>query len=222
VTDVDPRAAPGTSTSFEKALAWLIGIAALTAAILLVVQVDGSAHGTRAGVRAGIVSSELTTAMTATAEVARFRLASSEWATLGGMAGISRQIAGLETSDTLEVARGEAEADAADRLVAIAEAMAAFPSADGPLDPYAKRMLTVTGDELRTLVGKRTALLEVDAPRAGRQSSLVVVALSLVALAAVLAGLASTLHDGRPGRATLVTGFVTAAVAIALGVAALV
>ena len=138
------------------------------------------------------------------------------------MAGISRQIEGLETGDTIEVARGEAEADAADRLVTIAEAMAAFPSEDGPLDAYAQRMLTVSGDELRALVGERTALSEVDAPRAGRQGSLVVAALSLAALAAVLAGLASTLHDGRAGRATLVTGYVTAAVAIALGAAALV
>lgn len=222
MTDPDATPAPGTGTSFEMGLAWLIGIAALTAAILVVVQVDRSAQGSRAGVRASIVSSELTTAMTATAEVARFRLASSERATLGGMAGISRQIAGLERDDMTEVARGEAEADAADQLVSIAEAMAVFPAEDGPLDAYAQRMLTASGDELSALVGERTTLSEVDAPRLGRQGSLVVAALSLTALAAVLAGLASTLHDGRAGRATLVAGFATAAVAIALGIAAVV
>lgn len=220
--DLDAVARTRKGSSFDKALAWLLGITALTAAILVVVQVDRSAHGTRAQVRAAIVSSELTTAMAATAEVARFRLASSERATLGGMAGISRQIAGLEIGDGVEVARGETEADAATHLVAIAEAMAAFPPEDGPLDPYAQRMLTVTGDELRVLVGERNALLEVDAPRASQQGSLVVAALSLVALAAVLGGLAAVLRDGRAGRATLVTGFLAAAVAIGLGVAALV
>jgi hypothetical protein len=221
---IDLDAVDGTrkGTSFDKALAWLIGIAALSAAILLVMQVDCSAHGMRAQVRSAMVSSELTTAMSATAEVALFRLASSERAVLSGMAGTGRSMSGLQDHVEGEIAKGEAEADAADRLVAIAEAMAAFPAEDGPLDAYAQRMLTVSGDELSALVGERTELLELDAPRTGRQGSLVVTALSLVAMAAVLAGLAATLRDGRAGRVTLVTGFLTLGAAIALGAAALV
>lgn len=159
--------------------------------------------------------------MTATAEVARFRLSSSERAMLDGMAGTSRILSGIEAGDAARVAEGEAESAAADRLVTIAEAMATFPAPGGPLDPYAQRMLTVSGDELRSLVEERTTLLEDFVPHAGQQGSFVVGALSLAALAAVLAGLTGALGDGRAGRATLVTGFLAVGVAILLGVAAL-
>jgi hypothetical protein len=222
VTDLAAFTDMQKGTPFEKALAWLIGIAALTAAFLLVVQVDRSAQASRGQVRAAMVSSELTSGMTATAEVALFRLASAERATLAGMAGTSRVLDGLDVGDPAEVARGEAESAAADRLVTIAEGMAALPAQDGLLDPYAQRMLTVAGEDLDALVGERAALLQVVVPRAGQQGSLVVAALSLVALAAVLAGLAATLHDGRAGRSTLVMGFLAVGTALALGTAALV
>lgn len=130
-------------------------------------------------------------------------------------------IAGLEARDDGGIARGEAESAAADHLVAIAEAMAAFPPEGGPLHPYAQRMLTVTGDDLSALVDERTALLDVDGPRAGRQGSLVVTALSLVALAAVLGGLAAALRHGGAGQLTLIAGFLVLGAAVALGVAAL-
>ena len=219
--DLDVVADTQRGTAFDKALGWLIGIAALTAAILVVVQVDRSAHEMRAQVRAAIVASELTTAMTATSEVARFRLASAQEATLGAMAGISRQMVGIEVGDEVEIAKGEAEADAATRLVDIAGAMAAFPPEDGPLDAYARRMLTITGDELEALLTERNTHVDVDVPRTSRQGSLVVAALSLVALALVLAGLAGALRDGRAGRATLTMGFLAVGGAVTLGTAAL-
>jgi hypothetical protein len=222
VIDLDVVVDARTSSSFDKALAWLIGIAALTAAFLVLVQVDRSAQSMRAQVRSTIAASELTTAMSATAEVARFRLATSQTATLDGMAGLSRQMAGLEADDPAEVAKGVAEEDAASRLEAIAEAMAAFPPEDGPLDAYAQRMVTVTGEELQALQDERNALVDLEAPRAGGQGRLVTAALSLVALAAVLAGLAAVLRQGRAGGVTLLTGYLAVGAAILLGTAALV
>jgi hypothetical protein len=220
VTGLDIGSDRQEVSSFDRALGWLIGVAALTTALLLVVQVDRSADGARAQVRSAIVSSELTTGMGATAEVALFRLASSERAVLGGMAGTSRLMAGLEARDEGGLARAEAESAAAERLVTIAESMAAFPSQGGPLDTYAQAMLTMTGDELSALVAERTSLLEVQAPRVDRQGSLAVSALSLVALAAVLGGLAAALRHGRAGRLTLMAGFLVLAMAVALGVGA--
>jgi hypothetical protein len=78
----------------------------------------------------------------------------------------------------------------------------------------------MTGDELSALVAERTSLLEVQAPRVDRQGSLAVSALSLVALAAVLGGLAAALRHGRAGRLTLMAGFLVLAMAVALGVGA--
>lgn len=218
--DLDVVADTKDGTAFDKALAWLIGIVALTAAVLAAIQVDRSAVEMRAQNQGAVAVSEVTTGMTASFELSRFRLQSTWDGYLGGMAGASRQIAGLEAGSEVDIARGGVEYDVAPRLAAIADAMASLPPEGGPLDPYARSALAATTDELEAHLAHQNAQVEL-AEIAGRQSNLVIAGLSLIALAAVLAGLSAVLRDGRSGRATLLIGFIATGIAIALGVAAL-
>jgi hypothetical protein len=220
---IDLDAVTGTreGSRSDKALAWLLGIAALTATVLAAIQVDRSLTEGRAQVRSAALVSEVTTQIAARDEREGFALRSAWRAVLGGAVGVGRQIVGLESGDEAEMARGDVEYGSSSDLVELATTMAAVPSPGGPLDPYVTSLLAATDEG----VGARVAEQNDQADRAGEassQGSLVVLGLSVVALAAVLAGLAAVLKDGRPGRVMLVAGFVATGVAIALGARAVI
>jgi hypothetical protein len=219
VIDLEVVSDTREGSAFDKAVAWLIGIVALTAACLAVVQVDRTLIEGRAQAGSATLASELSTQLTARGELQRFRLGSAQRAFMAGMAGLSRQLVGLETANETEIARGAAESDAADLLVGIADSMALLPPEDGPLDPYTRTVLAATDEAIAEMLAEQNADADT-AVSAGGQGSLVVAALTMVALAAVLAGLAAVLKDDRPGRVTLVLGFAAAGVAIALGLRA--
>lgn len=205
---------------YELVVALLIGLVALSAATLAVMQVQHSADETRAHLMASRLASDITTRITASTDLFRAKLLSMQMAAMGAMGGVSRQIVNFSTSDPAQEALGGAEYEAYSRLILIADAMTQIPSADGPLDSYALSVISTTDERLTELTGDQNDQADA-AELAGERGNLVVLGLSLVALAAVLAGLAAVLGEGWSGRLIVVLGYATIAVAVTIGAASL-
>lgn len=205
---------------YELVVALLIGLVALSAATLAVMQVQHSADETRAHLMASRLASDITTRITASTDLFRAKLLSMQMAAMGAMGGVSRQIVNFSTSDPAQEALGGAEYEAYSRLILIADAMTQIPSVDGPLDSYALSVISTTDERLTELTGDQNDQADA-AELAGERGNLVVLGLSLVALAAVLAGLAAVLGEGWSGRLIVVLGYATIAVAVTIGAASL-
>jgi len=127
---------------------------------------------------------------------------------LGG----TRGIAAIESANESELAQADAQLAAAQRFIDLAPTLGQ-PAEDGPLDDYARRMLTATMADIQALADEQARQAD-RADAAGRRVGSSVLGLSLVALAGVLAGLAGILGDIRAGRVTLLTGYGAAALAL--------
>jgi hypothetical protein len=216
---IDPDALAQTKegSRFDKVVALLIGLVAVLASILAVMQVGRSAEEARAHAMAARLTSEVTTRMAASSALGELRLQSAQRAFVMGMEGISRQIVALGEGDEAGQAIGGAEFAASERLVGVADRMARLPARDGPLDPYVREMLASRQADQVALTEEQNRQVDLAAEASGR-NAIVIVGLSLVALAGVLGGLSALLRSGRAGRGTLLAGFVVLGTAAVAGV----
>jgi hypothetical protein len=116
-------------------------------------------------------------------------------------------MAGIESGNEIAVAVGTAELAAAGRLGDVAKRIGRPPAADGPVDAYAREILSSTIEEVAALGEEQIVQADL-ADATSKRGGMAVLGLSFVALAGVLAGLAGILGDGRAGRLTLLTGYV--------------
>lgn len=218
--DLDAVTETRGGSRYESTVALLIGLVALSATAMAVIQVQHSADETRAHLMASRLASDITTRIAASTDLARARLLPMQAAAMGAMGGVGRQIVNVSAGDPAQDALGGAEYESYSRLVLVADRMAQVPTADGPLDPYAQSVLASIDEELVALSEEQNRQADA-ATLAGERGNLVVLGLSLVALAAVLAGLAAGLGEGWSGRLIVVLGYATLAVAVTIGAASL-
>lgn len=210
--DAETLAEIEAGTRRERAMAVLLGLVAVVAAALVLVQAVQGQREARENAVAAQLSADVTTRLVASQTFLGFRFLNLQRATQVMLEGGARRLVALEAGSAVEDAIGVAETEAGRGLAALVEEMAALPPADGPLDAYARAALGTGNQELGRLVAEQNAARDA-ATIASARSNEAVLGLSIVALAGVLAGLAAVVGRGRSGRALL------AVAAVALGVA---
>lgn len=208
------------TTRFKRAVAVLLGLIAVTAAMLGAVQMQRSQDETRSSVRAARLTADLAAGLPVQGTVAALAFGAVRDALVLASEGTSRRLVGLQRQDALSQALGAADEAAGNRLLTIAQALTAPPAADAGLPAYELRLMTTDLGALQQEVQEQNRVVDVDVAAASAASSAAVAGLSMLALAGVLVGLASVLGADRAGRITLVAAWLATLVAAGLLVSA--
>lgn len=204
--------------SFDRVAALLIGIIAILAGLCAIEQAFAGQEGTRAQVMAARLEADVSAKIAATSVSFDAAAAAQQQWVLLGMEGLSRQMAATTAGDTASAAVGAAQQAASEKLkVAVEETNA---SSGKGVDPYLAGLLSATDAEMNDEVAEQNRQVDV-AAAAGESQQQAVLALSIVALAGVLAGVAAVLGSGKAGWLVLVTGWAAAGVATVIAVSVL-
>lgn len=225
MVDIDVETAILDSPSrFTKTLVALVGVAAIIAALLAVLE----NHAGRQEERSLVYSARLTAAATgrlpASGTLGAFELRSIQQSIARQASGTGRLIAITDGESGVDLdshfALGEATTAAGEKLVEIAGRMGAVPGPESGLDPFTLDVLARGSPAAAELVAQQNR--EVDAAeRFGRQANQAVLALSVFAVAAVLFGFAGAVRDSRPGVAALSVASLFLVASVAIGAVAL-
>ncbi len=189
---------------FERALAILAGLAAVLAALLATLQVDASRWEEQAMVTATRLAVRVFEASAATGLLSMYQFQAEREATLLAIDASARDLLAAQAS---AVAAGQravatAEARAAERLTVAGEAMSRAPGEVSPVDAHTRTILALTVDDMAGSVEELNDQLAL-AERYGTRSNRAVFALSLLAIGAVLLGLAGVMGETRTGQISL-------------------
>jgi len=189
---------------FERALAILAGLAAVLAALLATLQVDASRWGEQAMVNATRRAVQVSEASAATGLLSMYQFQAEQEATLLSIDASARDLLATQSPTVAEAQRAmaTAEARAAERLTVAGEAMSQVPSEASPVDAHTRAVLALTIDDMAGSVEELNDQLAL-AERYGTRGSRAVFALSLLAIGAVLLGLAGVMGATRTGRISL-------------------
>ena len=138
-------------------------------------------------------------ASAATGLLSMYQFQTEREATLLSIAASARDLLAAQVPAVAAAQRamGTAEARAAERLTVAGEAMSRAPGEASPVDAHTRAVLALTVDDMAGSVEELSDQLVV-AERYGTRGNRAVFALSLVAIGAVLLGLAGVM--GAPGR----------------------
>ena len=219
---IAPDSAAGLQAErrFDVVAAVLIGVIAVLAAILSVVQMNAGETSSRANLQAARLAADVSARIAVSSEATDAELTAQQTALMLAMDSIARQEAGLQFSDPSSTAVGAAERSAYDKLTALLAETAATTGGK-PLDKYTAGLLTASTSDLQKEVAEQGHQVDI-ANAAGFQEQLAVLGLSFLALAGVLTGLAAVLREGRGGRISLTAACVMSAAAGLLAVVALI
>ncbi|MFN8622989.1 MAG: hypothetical protein U0869_19800 [Chloroflexota bacterium] len=207
--DYEALEATAQGRRFDLLTALLIGLIAIVAAALVLLQSTTDLAASRANAEARLLASSLTTRLIASGTLQTYAATSLQSAALTSMEGSTRQIVGLSSGDAAEGTIGAAMVDAGNRLQAIGAAMGAIPGRDTDLDPYAAYVLGSTIEEMQADLKEQNRQADL-ADRASAQGNASILGLSLAALGGVLVGLAAVLGSGRAGRSLLAVAWAAA------------
>ena len=182
---------------FDLIAAVLIGVIAMLAAVLAVIQIYASQATTRADLEAARLAADLSARISVSGQVTDSGLLAQQDALMLRMDAVAREIAGLQNNDAGSMAVGQAEESAADDLSATLTATS-NSSGGQPLDPYTAGLVDATTAQLQTELTEQNHQVDL-ASTASSQARLAVLGLSLLALAGVLTGLAAVLRESRGG-----------------------
>jgi len=179
----------------------LIGVVALLAAVLAVLQSDYGMASSRAAAQAARLEGDASAKLQANGLTRDAVLRAMQDALAVGMSGVGLSLSGLQAGDPTAQALGDAQTVGGTRLqAAIAET--ATTSGQSPVDPYTAGLIKAETDEIAAVVTLQNAAVDEAADTGGR-SNRAVLGLSLATLGGVLAGIAAVLRVGRPGWLTL-------------------
>lgn len=221
--DLDVETAhEGGESPFRRWLAILVGVAAVAAAMIATLESDANRREERAFIRGSRLSLDLFERIAGSGPRLSFQARGLEQALSLQIEAQARSIAALDAPSlaAFEDARAEAEEAAGLRLAGVVEAMARLPDEASGVDAHTREVLASTPDRLEDLVGAQNAAID-DAERFGTRQDRAIFALSLVAIAAVLLGLAGVMGEGRSGRTSLIAAAVALTLALGWGATAL-
>lgn len=196
---------------FDLVTALLIGVIAMLAAVLAVIQMDASHASTRANLEAARLASDLSTRISVSSEATGSALGLQQTALMLGIDSAARGIAGIQNNDPASVAVAYAEQSAYTGLQAALTATSAT-SGGKPVDSYTAGLLNATTKQLEAELAEENRQVDL-ANAATSQEQTAVLGLSFLALAGVLTGLAAVLKEGRGGRISLVAACAMSAAA---------
>jgi hypothetical protein len=214
--------------AFGKSLAVLVGLAALIGAALGTLEVDAGKSEERALLMASRLSVEIFGKIAGSGPPRSAESQSGQAATVRAMEGTLRK-AGAET---LRAAGGNADVQqfqeriasvderVGARLQKLSESIGAVPSESSGVDPVTRAVISQNEDDLRRLLARQQHQVDV-AEKYGQRGTRAVFALSLVALTAVLLGLAAVVGRESGGKPILVLASGTLTLASGWGASAL-
>ncbi len=204
--DVEVASQTGQSR-FERRLATLVGVAALVASLLATMESKASGDQDRALMLAARYSVQVSESTAGSAPFFVFSLSAQQTAIGQGLKGAARNLASLRAGPLagLEQALAQADSATSTKALTIAGAMARVPTEEDGLDRHTAELLkSGLGTAFRVVELQNE---EVDSAEAlGRQADRAVFALSMLAAAAVLLGLAGVVGEGPIGKVGLWLG----------------
>ena len=216
--DVEVAHKTAGKTRFEKALAILIGCTAIMAALLATLEMHSNKRWEQASTKAADLSVELFGKIAASGPVTSAGVSAQQTALLTSIESTARS--SQPQTGELELILGYVDSRVGARLLKLGEAISAPPDADSGLDPLAREVVTTKLDELSEVSTHQREQVEAS-ERYGSRLSRALFSLSLLALAAVLLGLAAILGAAHGGAITLGAATVALLVAGAWGGSAL-
>jgi hypothetical protein len=206
------------TTRFERILALLVGLTGLVASLLATLELDAARRGDRASLLGARLPVQIFEGIASSQLRSDFHLNTQREAAAVGIAALSRQITALQAGEQLafEGAVGRADYAASQRLRAAAREMAAISPESRGVDRHTAATILVTTRALNEQVLVQGKLID-RANRFSNRDGKAVFALSLVAIAAALLGLAAVLKAGPGGRIALTAGALALALSIAWG-----
>lgn len=218
--DVETGLGGGEKTAFQRWLAVLVGVAAVAAALIATLEADADRREEHAFVRGSRLSLDIFEGIAGAGPRTSLQARGLEQALSLNVEATARVAgSGPELFD-LQAARAAAESKASDRLIQIVERMTALPGPDSEVDPHTREILAADPVTLTEVVLEQNAQVDA-AERFGTRQDRAIFALSLVAITAVLLGLAGVMGEGRPGRVALIVAAISLAAALGWGAAAL-
>jgi hypothetical protein len=206
----------GSSRSrFERALAILAGLTAVLAALLATLQVDASRWEEQARVNATRLAVQVFEGSAATGILSTYQFQTAQEATLLSIDASARDLQAAQAPAVAasQQAMATAETRTAERLTIAGEAMSRAPDDASPVDAHTRAVLALTVDDMAGSVEELNDQLAL-ADQYGTRGTRAVFALSLLAIGAVLLGLAGVMGATRTGRIS----FGASAVALLLSV----
>lgn len=216
----DSAAALRAERRFDLVTAVLIGLIAVLAAILSVIQIGASQAGTRADLQAARLAADLSARISVSAQADDSALTAQQTALMLGIDATSREISGLQNSDDASIALGTAEQSAFEKLKAALTATSAT-TGGAPVDAYTAGLLKADTAQLLVELAEQNRQVDLANAANGREQR-AVLGLSFLALSGVLTGLAAVFREGRSGRISLSAACAIAAVAGLLALLAIV
>lgn len=193
-------------TTLQKWLAALVGLAAVVAASLATLDLHSSKRYEDLVNSSSRLSVALFGKIAGSSFPATGEGISSQIALFRQIQANAREVLSTVAPEARGFEAGIARADraAGERLAALADSIGDVPPPEAGVDPLLTEVIGTGEDGLRALADRQNRLLD-DATRYGNRSSRAVFALSLVALATVVLGLAAVM-GARSGAAPLVGG----------------
>ena len=203
---------------FDLVAAALIGVIAMLAAVLAVVQMNTSQASSRAQVQAARLEADLSARISVSGQALGASLIAEQSALVMGMEAAGRQLSATTAGDDAELAVGGAQEHAYEQLQSILTATLAT-SGGSPVDAYAAGLIATTTDQLQAELAEQNRQVDVANDESSR-SQWAALGLSFLALAGVMTGLAAVLKEGRPGWASMgAAGLLNACAALMVVVA---
>ncbi|HVF13858.1 MAG TPA: hypothetical protein VM942_04615 [Acidimicrobiales bacterium] len=190
----------------QKWLAALVGLSAVVAASLATLDLHSSKRYEDLVSRSSRESVNLFGRIAGSSFPVSGMYISSQIALFRSIQATSRELVSTVEPEAqpLESALARAEKAAAERLTLLAETIGETPSLESGVDATTRDVIGTGEAELTAIVEQQNEMLD-EATRYGNRSSRAIFALSLVALATVLLGLAAVM-GARSGAAPLVGG----------------
>jgi hypothetical protein len=207
----------------KPAVALLVGLVAVVAAIFGTLQADASKQAERATVMSARLATQVFEATAVVSQIDSFALNAQQDVIVTQLNLTAHILAALQANLDTTVLQAEdpIEQTAADRLSNVIAEMSDRSALATIPDQHTAHVLTLDYPGLTSLVEAQSQSVDL-ADRLGNRSTLLVYALSLVALGGVLAGLAGVLRRGGGALMALAAGFAALVVAIGVGVVAIV
>jgi hypothetical protein len=200
---IAPDSAAGLQAErrFDLVAAVLIGVIAVLAAVLSVVQMNSGQAANRADLESARLAADLSARIAVSGEAIDSAGGLQEAALMIAIEATARQEAGLQYDDPGSSAVGAAEQSAYKKLQA-SLADTSTSTGGAPVDPYTSGLLNATTQQLIAEVQAQNHQVDL-ANVASFSEQLAVLGLSFLALSGVLTGLAAVLRESRGGRIAL-------------------
>jgi len=222
VVPTELETVPAERTSFHRLVGVLVGVVAVTAALLAILEADATRRGNLAQARSQRASVQLFGDIAASSVFHSFGYTTLQDATADAIAANARILATFAhpRAAAVEAPLARAEDVAAKRLAGLAAQLGAPPSRSSGVDAAARAAMTATIAHEQETVRRQGE--EVDrGERYARRGERAILGLSLAASAAALLGLAGVVGIRRSGRILLAVAVLAWLGAIASGALAL-